>query len=150
MPKNTINTFSQQEINKLLIAIKGPIAVADSLMAPFGFATKEYLKNSFADQKVKPKNFIYGRNIEQTTTFIYTNAAQCGFISLSSIIGKVNKKEYWIVPNNLYPPIIQKAAIIKQSKQILHSKNFIHFFTTSENVKNIIIYSGYALDLNKI
>ncbi len=148
-PKSSIKKLTEKDIYSLLTTIKGPIAVADASIAPFGFATSEYLKNSFADITRKPKNFIYGRNIEQTANYISTGSAQCGFISLSNIIDKINSEEYWIVPSNKYSPIIQMAAIIKQSNQIQESLKFIKFFTTNNEVKKIILDSGYSLDFNK-
>ena len=90
------------------------IALADPRLAPYGAAAIETL-NHLDLRKALQAKFVQGENIAHTYQFVATGNAPLGFVALSQIYedGKISEGSAWIVPVELYSPLLQDAVILK-------------------------------------
>jgi molybdate transport system substrate-binding protein len=121
------------------------LALADPKLAPYGAAAMEAMKNLNVLDKLQPL-FVQGENIAQTYQFITTGNAELGFIALSQVFenGKIAKGSAWIVPNNLYSPILQDAILLKKGAENPAAPALLKFLKTPE-AQAIIQKYGYDL-----
>jgi molybdate transport system substrate-binding protein len=119
------------------------VAIADSVLAPYGQATHSYLKSSGLMEQVSDR-MVIGESISQVNQFVHTGAVKLGFTSYSTI--KANDQEgagsYVIVDNNLYPPIEQCASIISSQSTHPQAQRFLDFLL-SKNGQLVLSQYGY-------
>lgn len=90
------------------------IALADPKLAPYGAAALETLDKLGLRQQLQSK-FVQGENIAQTYQFVASGNAPLGFVALSQVFadGRIREGSVWIVPAELYSPLLQDAVILK-------------------------------------
>ena len=90
------------------------IALADPKLAPYGAAALETLDKLGLRQQLQSK-FVQGENIAQTYQFVASGNAPLGFVALSQVFadGRIREGSAWIVPAELYSPLLQDAVILK-------------------------------------
>jgi molybdate transport system substrate-binding protein len=61
---------------------------------------------------------VKGNNIAQAHQFVDTGNAELGFVALSQVYkdGKLTGGSAWIVPQDLYNPILQDAVLLTRGK----------------------------------
>ena len=118
------------------------IAIANPTAAPYGAAAVETLKALGLDKDVE-KKIVTGENINQTFQFVATGNAELGFVALSQVIEQ-GKGSSWMVPENLYSPILQDAVLLKPGEQNTFAKAFLTFLKGPDAVKIIQRY-GYVV-----
>ncbi|MDR0701454.1 MAG: molybdate ABC transporter substrate-binding protein [Azoarcus sp.] len=93
------------------------ISVADPVKAPYGTAAVEALKKLGVFDALSAK-IVTGNNIAQAHQFVSTGNAELGFVALSQVFkaGKLTGGSAWIVPENLYEPILQDAVLLTNAK----------------------------------
>jgi molybdate transport system substrate-binding protein len=93
------------------------ISVADPVKAPYGTAAVEALKKLGVYDALSAK-IVTGNNIAQAHQFVSTGNAELGFVALSQVYkaGKLTSGSAWIVPENLYEPILQDAVLLTSAK----------------------------------
>jgi len=118
------------------------LSISNPKLSPYGEKTAIILKNL----KIKSKSdFIYGCNISQTFNFILSKNSEIGFIALSQVINhNIKKKDFWKIPQYLYPIIEQTLVLLDNSKNNKCANDFFNYMK-SEEVKNIIHISGYKI-----
>ena len=119
------------------------IAIANPTAAPYGAAAIEVLKALKLDETLQPK-IVKGNSIAQTFQFIDTANAELGFIALSQLAGKSDGSR-WMVPQTLYSPIKQDAALLKKGVSNEAATAFMSFLKGAE-ARAIIEKYGYAID----
>ncbi len=121
------------------------IAIANWEHAPYGRAAKEVLENYGVFEKVRGK-LVLGENVSQTASFVYSGAADVGFIplslALSSELQKVGK--YWLVPEDKHKRIEQAYGITKAGEG---NKAVFRFyeFVSSPQARKVFIKYGFVL-----
>jgi len=55
---------------------------------------------------------------------------------------RYNRQHYWLVPENLYDPLQQEAALLEHGRNKTGAKQFLQFLRT-ETAGNIMRSSGY-------
>lgn len=118
------------------------LAIASPQLAPYGKASEEVLKNLGLWQQLE-KKFVYGENISQTYQFVSSGNAELGFVSFSHI--KKLQGNPWIVPQNLYTPLRQKAILLKKSKNRKMASEFLTYLK-SKKVRHLIEDFGYETE----
>lgn len=118
------------------------IAIANPKTAPYGAAGIEVLQNLDVYKATAPK-IITGENISQTLQFVASGNAEIGFVALSQVIAK-NTGSRWLVPEDLYSPILQDAILLKTGQRNAIAKAFMAFLKSGE-AREIIARYGYAL-----
>ena len=133
----------------LLSARIKKIAIANPLIAPYGKAAEEALKQKGVWNDVQSK-IVQGESIAQVNTYITTGVVDVGFTTQSLIKDAEGKtKLYWkaIDPKN-YTPIKQGMIIIKQTKQAESAEKFYQYML-SLAAKAILKEYGYGVQLKE-
>lgn len=121
------------------------IAVANPKTAPYGIATKEFLRNAKLYNTLQ-KKFVYGESVSQTVVYTAT-VTDIGFIAKSALyspkLQEFMQRKYWIdLDTKLYTPIKQGIVLLKHAQNNAEAKLFYHFIL-SENAKQIFQKYGY-------
>ncbi|HYA96530.1 MAG TPA: molybdate ABC transporter substrate-binding protein [Methylomirabilota bacterium] len=104
------------------------VAVANPQHAPYGRAAVDALKGAGLFEKLEAK-IVYGENISQTAQFVESGNAQAGILSYSHALSAPMKDKgaFWMIPQDLYPPIEQAAVVLKSSAQKDAARAFLAF-----------------------
>ncbi len=89
------------------------LALANPKLAPYGLAATQAMDKLGLTAKLQPR-WVQGENIAQTYQFIATGNAELGFVALSQVYkdGKLGSGSMWLVPADLYAPILQDAVLL--------------------------------------
>ena len=123
------------------------LAIANPKVAPYGAAAVETLKALGVYETLQSK-LVMGENIAQTHQFIATGNAPLGFVALSQVLSKNGdgkiEGSYWTVPEKLYTPIRQDAALLTKGKDNKAAAAFLDFLKTNKAARDIILSYGYS------
>lgn len=116
------------------------LALANPQTAPYGKAAQDTLE-SLGVWEDWQKKIVRGNNITQAFQFAYKKTAQLGFVSYAQIKQFKEISNFWLIPENLHPPIIQQAIILKPSQE---ATAFLDFLKTAE-IQTLIHSYGYEI-----
>jgi molybdate transport system substrate-binding protein len=121
------------------------LAIADPNLAPYGAAAIEVIERMGVIAKVRPK-LVQGDSIGQAFQFVMTENAELGFVAYSQIStdGRITQGSAWVVPQNLYTPLRQDAALLSLGKDNAAALALIKYMRT-DRAKTIIRTYGYTL-----
>lgn len=121
------------------------IAVADARLAPYGEAALQALEALGMKDVAEPK-FVVGNNIGKTFQFVESGNAQVGFVALSQCFknGAFTGGSGWVVPQDLYKPILQDAVQLKAGEKNAGAKRFLDYLKTSPDAAAIREAYGYG------
>jgi molybdate transport system substrate-binding protein len=121
------------------------LAIADPKLAPYGAAAIEVIEGMGASAKVMTK-LVQGDSISQAFQFVMTENAELGFVAYSQIStdGRITQGSAWVVPQNLYTPLRQDAALLSLGKDNAAALALIKYMRT-DRAKTIIRTYGYTL-----
>ena len=121
------------------------IAIANPRLAPYGRAAMQALES--ASSAVVQK-LVYGESIAQTAQFVYSGAADLGFIAKSLLYAPemVGKGKWIAVPASSYAPIAQAAVVLKHAAQTdpEAAHKFVDYLFGSK-ARDIFVRYGYTL-----
>lgn len=122
------------------------LSVADPKLAPYGAAAYELLKAWDLEKKLEGR-IVTGNNIGQAFQFAESGQAELGLIAWSQVCrdGKLSRGSAWLVPADLYSPIMQDAVILKGGENNDAVQAFADYLRNSPKAKEIITSYGYAL-----
>ena len=118
------------------------LAIANPVLAPYGAATAEVLRNTGSEQALRDK-LIIGGNISQTFQFVASGNVSAGFIAVAQM-NKGNLTQGWscqLIAAALHEPIRQEAVIIND-RPVSH--DFMQFIKQAKS-RSIIKNAGYDL-----
>lgn len=124
------------------------LALANPDTAPYGAAAVEVMKAWGVYEGLKPK-LVYGESVAQAFHYVSTGNAQIGFVSVSQLMEAerpIRKGQFYILPQSLYKPILQKAVILKRTKLLQVVKEFLASFRT-EPIRQLMGSLGYDAPL---
>jgi molybdate transport system substrate-binding protein len=130
-----VRNDSRLDINKGLAALRDPsvqkVAIANPQHAPYGRAAEEALRRAGVYDAVKDR-FVLGENISQAAQFVESGNADAGILALSLVLspGLKEKGRYWTIPEDLYTPIQQGAAVIRASQNQQGAQAFLDYVKT--------------------
>lgn len=109
------------------------IAIANPSHAPYGRAAEAALKSAGLWDSVSSK-LVLGENIAQTAQFVQSGNADVGIVALSLVLAPAMKGQgkYFVVPQDLYPPMQQAAVVLKTSQHKTLARSFLQFIKSSE------------------
>ena len=121
------------------------IAVADARLAPYGEAALQALHALGMKDAVEAK-FVVGNNIGKTFQFVESGNAQVDFVALSQCFknGAFTGGSGWVVPQDLYKPILQDAVQLKAGEKNAGAKRFLDYLKTSPEAAAIREAYGYG------
>ncbi|MDI9336028.1 MAG: molybdate ABC transporter substrate-binding protein [Gammaproteobacteria bacterium] len=120
------------------------IAIANPHTAPYGRAAQSALQQLNLLPQLKEK-LVYAESLAQVFQFVQSRNAELGFISLSQLneVKKGGKGgSSWIIPQNLYAPIVQEAVVLKPARP--ESLTYLEFLKSPE-IQSLIEADGYVL-----
>jgi molybdate transport system substrate-binding protein len=118
------------------------LAIANPELAPYGRAAEEVLTALGVWEAVEPK-LVRGEDIAQTYQFVASGNAELGFVALSQVLDASGSR--WEVPQDLYTPIRQQAALLKRGEGNAAAKAFLDYLR-SEPAREIIRAAGYGVE----
>lgn len=124
------------------------LAVANPKLAPYGAAAYELLKAwNILTGLETGKRIVTGNNIGQTFQFADSGQAELGLIAWSQVCrdGKLSRGSAWLVPAELYSPIMQDAVILKGSANDEAAQAFADYLKNSPKAREIILAFGYTM-----
>lgn len=118
------------------------LALANPRLAPYGAAAEQVLNRLDLFTALKPR-LVYGENISQAYQFVASGNAELGFVAMSQVQGldHLISGSYWIVPETLYAPIEQQAALLNTRP----AAEAFYDFLKSAVAREIIRQHGYLL-----
>ncbi len=140
----TTNENQNLDLNQLNHTDIRRIACANPKTAPYGKAAIEVLSNLGMYDSISNK-LIYGESVSQVSQFVFSKAADVGFISSSMIHTAHLRDKGKLLPIDqaLYSPIAQGAVVIKQEgKDDEIPLQFLQFLTSKDS-KAILKKYGY-------
>jgi molybdate transport system substrate-binding protein len=117
------------------------VAIADPATAPYGTAAVETMAALGLMDALRPK-LVTGVNITQTLQFVDSGNAELGFVALSQVIRRAEGHQ-WLVPTDLYAPIVQDAVLLGPGAESAAARAFLDFLK-SEQGRSIIETYGYG------
>ncbi len=120
------------------------LSICNPVAAPYGAAAVETMKSLKLYDALRPK-FVEGANVSQAYQFVETGNAEVGFVALSQLAGK-NEGSRWVVPQELYTPIVQGAVLLKKGEKNAAATAFLKFLKGPE-ARAIIEKYGYVTDM---
>ncbi len=121
------------------------LAIANPLLAPYGQAAMEVLRELGCDDALSTK-LVRGENIAQTFQFVQTGSADLGFIALAQLqdAGLAATGSQWQVPATMHSPIRQDAVLLKSAAEKPAALALLAYIR-SEQARALIQASGYRL-----
>ncbi len=121
------------------------LALANPKLAPYGAAAMQVLEKINLTKQLGPK-LVEASNIGQTFQFVSSGNAALGFVALSQVFenGKLKEGSGWVVPSNLYSPIMQDAVLLTSGKANAAAQALLQYLH-SDKAKAIIASFGYDL-----
>jgi molybdate transport system substrate-binding protein len=117
------------------------VAVANPEHAPYGRAAKSAIETLGLTETLGSK-LVTAENIAQAAQYADSGNADAGFISLTSALTPHLRAdgEYVEIPTNLYPPIVQGAAVMK-GPEAEAAQKFLDFLL-SQPIRKQLAASG--------
>jgi molybdate transport system substrate-binding protein len=118
------------------------LAIANPRLAPYGQAAVEVLEQLGLQRLLDGSDgrLVRGENVAQTYQFVATGNAQLGFVALSQL-ALVSPQQQWVVPEELYQPIVQKLVILNDRPASLALADFLRGAAAREIIQRF----GYRL-----
>jgi len=121
------------------------IAIANAILAPYGEAAEQAMKNSYLYNQLRPK-LVYGESIAQVNQYLLSGVVDAAFTAKSVVLDPAQKKnQNWVEVNpQLYQPIAQGVVLLKASTgENLVAANKFYKFIFTPNAKRILKNYGY-------
>lgn len=135
-----------KRLQDLANPVYGKVAIANPTLAPYGRAAQESLAKLGLTATVAPR-LVQAENIAQAWQFAQSGNADVALTAFSLVIGNTSGV-YIIVPESLYAPITQSAAVVKASKNPALARRFLAFLV-GKDAAPIWKKFGYALPKGK-
>ncbi len=120
--------------------MRGPIAIANPRLAPYGRAAQEVIQGLKLEAQLRPR-LVMGENIAQTYQFVASGNAALGFVAYAQLQrpGVELRGSLWLVPQQLYTPIEQQAVRLTQNPVAMAFSRFLQ----SDEARTLIQAYGY-------
>lgn len=121
------------------------LAIANPRVAPYGVAAMEALQALGLRPAVDAK-LVMGESIAQAFQFVATGNAELGLVALSQVAvpGQPAPGSWWAVPQQLYTPIHQDAALLQPGAGSAAARALLDYLR-SEPARAVIRAWGYGL-----
>lgn len=115
------------------------LALANPRLAPYGRAARAALARAGLWRRLTGR-LVFGANVAQAFQFVDAGAADAGLVALAHA-RRANGGAFWIVPENLHPPLVQQAVLLKDEAA---ARAFLAFLRTAK-ARAIIRRFGYRV-----
>jgi len=118
------------------------IALGETKSVPVGQYSEEVLKKLNLMDTIESK-VVFGKDVKEVLTWVETGNADAGMVYETDSITSEKVRVVAYAPEGSHKPVVYPAAVIKDSKNIDASKNFMSFLC-SEKAKSIFEKYGFA------
>jgi molybdate transport system substrate-binding protein len=120
------------------------LALANPATAPYGAAGQQVLQSLGLLDVLRPR-IVQGESIGQAFQFVASGNVELGFVALSQAAppGQGPGGSMWIVPQDLYRPILQDAVLLKKGEGHEAASALLRFLR-SDAARDIIRAYGYG------
>ncbi len=118
------------------------IALGETKSVPVGQYSEEVLKKLNLMDTIESK-VVFGKDVKEVLTWVETGNADAGMVYETDSITSEKVRVVAYAPEGSHKPVVYPAAVIKDSKNIDASKNFMSFLC-SEKAKSIFERYGFA------
>lgn len=123
------------------------LALANPKTAPYGEAALNVLNRLGLYQALEPK-LVQGQSLAQTYQFVALGTAELGFVALSQVRaigpGGASPGSSWLVPEDLYDPILQDAVLLQHGANNAAAQALIDYLKGPE-ARAAIEAHGYGV-----
>jgi molybdate transport system substrate-binding protein len=93
------------------------------------------------------EKIVWGENISQTAQFAFSGNAEIGFIALSLALAPEmkNKGNYYVLPQDICPPVKQASILIKGWEKNGEAAKFLKYL---RSLKCKLIWEKYGYSVN--
>lgn len=122
------------------------LSLANPKLAPYGLAGVQTMQKLGLEETLRAK-IVQAENINQAYQFIASGNALLGFVALSQVIrnGQIADGSAWIVPAELYAPILQDAVLLEKGRDHPAALALMTYLKSAPAHQVIRAY-GYELD----
>ncbi len=123
---------------------KGRIALANPRTAPYGRAAQEVVTGLGLDGRLR---LVQGESVAQAFQFTASGNVDYGFVALAQVVSRRNRgnrQHYWRIPQRLYSPLQQEAALLLHGEGNPAARRFLDFLA-SPAAQALIGANGYRL-----
>ncbi len=122
------------------------LAIANPQIAPYGAAAVEVIDALGLSAVLRPQ-LLTGESIAQAAQFVATGNAELGFVALSQVAvpGQPVIGSYWRVPQRLYSPIRQDAALLQRGASSPAALALVAYLKGAK-ARDLIRAYGYDLE----
>lgn len=120
------------------------LAIANPELAPYGLAAEQALRKLGLWDSIQSR-IVRGESVAQTFALAETRNADLAFVALSQVIAYKDKSAAasFEVPQELYEPIDQDAALLKRGRGNAAARGFLEFLRESDALR-VIQGFGYG------
>ncbi|HET8696890.1 MAG TPA: molybdate ABC transporter substrate-binding protein [Gammaproteobacteria bacterium] len=120
------------------------LAIGNPELAPYGLAAQQTLTKLGLWDALQPR-IVRGGNIAQTFAMAETRNADLALVSLSQVLAYRGMAVHFTVPEELYDPIRQDAALLAHGSHNAAARAFLAFLASAEAAA-VIERFGYATE----
>jgi len=117
------------------------IALGEPASVPAGQYAQEVFTQLGILEKIKPKA-IYGKDVKQVLTYVEQGEVDAGVVYATDAKGSAKVNVVATAPTGSHTPVIYPVAVIKASKNVTASKEFLDFLST-DKAKAIFEKEGF-------
>jgi molybdate transport system substrate-binding protein len=123
------------------------VAIANPQHAPYGRAAEAALRSAGMFDLVKPR-LVLGENVSQALQFVQSGGADAGIVALSLAVAPpvAAGGRYWIIPEDMHPPIDQGGVIVRSTKRAPAAESF-RAFLLGEDARQVLQRYGFLTPL---
>ena len=124
---------------------RGPLAIADPRIAPYGAAAIDTLRHLGVLDAWQP-HLVQGDSIGQAYQFAASGNAPLAFVALSQVTqdGRIARGSAWVVPQALHAPIRQDAVLLNPGASNPAAAAFLAYLR-GDAARAILRAAGYEL-----
>ncbi len=119
------------------------LAVANPKTAPYGAAALSVMRALGVAERLR-RRLVTGESIAQAYQFVASGNAELGFVALAQVV-LTDAGHYWLIPQDLYPPIHQDAVALARGGDKPAAAEFLAYLRTRA-ARAVIERYGYATD----
>ncbi|MBB3062358.1 molybdate ABC transporter substrate-binding protein [Microbulbifer rhizosphaerae] len=126
---------------------RGRVVIADPELAPFGAAAREALSHLGLWSQLRPR-LARAANAGQAYLLLESGHGGIGFVAASQLRAAGRGGDYWLLPENWYPPIEHQLAIPASSRRRAMAES-LSSYLRSPAVQRRLVQLGYGRGIDR-
>jgi molybdate transport system substrate-binding protein len=120
------------------------VAIANPQHAPYGRAAEAALRSAGMFDLVEPR-LVLGENVSQALQFVQSGGADAGIVALSLAVAPsvAAGGRYWVIPEDMHPPIDQGGVIVRSTKRAPAAES-LRAFLLGDEARGILQRYGFG------